>query len=206
METVERLTPLVRSRAKYGTSLQVLRRAKHLAPSVVTKSGVMLGLGEKETELFQTMDDLREVGCEVLTMGQYLRRLRNIYPWSSTSRPSNSITTATLRAEKGFSMSPLAHWSAALITRPTFIRYRGDDKDRARSARSDSFANRRGHSCVSGSKTHRGHRSPNPRAARSVLVVDDGSSDQTAQRRAKRAQKSLFTIKIAAKAKRSKQG
>jgi len=73
METVERLTPLVRSRAKYRTSLQALRRANDLAPGVVTKSGVMLGLGEKETELFQTMDDLREVGCEVLTMGQYLR-------------------------------------------------------------------------------------------------------------------------------------
>src|SRR5437879_28453 len=70
METVERLTPLVRSRAKYRTSLRVLRRAKELAPAVVTKSGVMLGLGEKETELFQTMDDLREVGCKVLTMGQ----------------------------------------------------------------------------------------------------------------------------------------
>jgi lipoic acid synthetase len=73
METVERLTPLVRSRAKYQTSLRVLRRAKELSSrsgGVVTKSGVMLGLGEKETELFQTMDDLREVGCEVLTMGQ----------------------------------------------------------------------------------------------------------------------------------------
>src|ERR1700675_1272027 len=73
METVERLTPQVRSRAKYGTSLQVLRRAKELSPKVVTKSGVMLGLGEKEPELFQTMDDLREVGCQVLTLGQYLR-------------------------------------------------------------------------------------------------------------------------------------
>src|SRR5207245_10918509 len=73
METVERLTPLVRSRAKYGTSLRVLRRAKALAPGIVTKSGVMLGLGEKETELFKTMDDLRAVGCEVLTFGQYLR-------------------------------------------------------------------------------------------------------------------------------------
>jgi len=72
-ETVERLTPLVRSRAKYRTSLQVLRRAKELSPTIVTKSGVMLGLGEKEVELFQTMDDLREVGCDVLTMGQYLR-------------------------------------------------------------------------------------------------------------------------------------
>src|SRR5439155_24479711 len=73
IETVERLTPMVRSRAKYRTSLRVLRRAKELWPEVVTKSGVMLGLGEKETELFQTMDDLREIGCEVLTMGQYLR-------------------------------------------------------------------------------------------------------------------------------------
>jgi lipoic acid synthetase len=73
METVERLTPLVRSRAKYRTSLRALRQAKELSPGIVTKSGVMLGLGEEETELFQTMDDLREVGCEVLTMGQYLR-------------------------------------------------------------------------------------------------------------------------------------
>ena len=73
METVERLTPAVRSRAKYRTSLQVLRRAKELSPNVVTKSGVMLGLGETEPELFQTMDDLREVGCQVLTLGQYLR-------------------------------------------------------------------------------------------------------------------------------------
>src|SRR5207302_3084294 len=73
LETVERLTPLVRSRAKYRTSLRVLKRAKELSPKVVTKSGVMLGLGEKETELFQTLDDLRDVGCEVLTMGQYLR-------------------------------------------------------------------------------------------------------------------------------------
>src|SRR5436190_16333462 len=73
LETVERLTPVVRSRAKYRTSLQVLRRAKELSPDTVTKSGIMLGLGETEPELFQAMDDLREVGCEVLTLGQYLR-------------------------------------------------------------------------------------------------------------------------------------
>ena len=73
METVERLTPIVRSRAKYRTSLRVLQRAKRLSPKVVTKSGVMLGLGETEPELFQTMDDLRDIGVQVLTMGQYLR-------------------------------------------------------------------------------------------------------------------------------------
>src|ERR1700731_2787680 len=62
METVERLTPVVRSRAKYRTSLRVLRRAKELSSrsrGIGTKSGVILGLGETKPELFQTMDDLR---------------------------------------------------------------------------------------------------------------------------------------------------
>ena len=127
METVERLTPVVRSRAKYRISLQALRRAKELSPEVVTKSGVMLGLGEKETELFQTMDDLREAGCEVLTMGQYFVRVRSICPSSNTSRPSNSIITVTSHAGKVFSTSLRDRWSAALITRPIFIRLCGDN-------------------------------------------------------------------------------
>jgi hypothetical protein len=55
---------VVRSRAKYRTSLQGLRRQRNCRQKIVTKSGVMLGLGEKEPELFQTMDDLREVGCQ----------------------------------------------------------------------------------------------------------------------------------------------
>src|SRR5437867_11528105 len=70
LETVERLTPLVRSRAKYRTSLRVLRRAKELSSGVVTKSGGMLGLGEQDTELSQEMDDVRDAGFEVLTMGR----------------------------------------------------------------------------------------------------------------------------------------
>jgi lipoyl synthase len=73
LETVERLTPLVRSRAKYRLSLSVLKRAKQIDAEVVTKSGIMLGLGETEPELFQAMDDLRESGVQVLTLGQYLR-------------------------------------------------------------------------------------------------------------------------------------
>src|SRR5947199_9994581 len=87
METVERLTPLVRSRAKYRTALQVLRRAKELSSGVVTKSGDMLGLGEKETELFQTMDDLRETGCELLSMGQYLLPTPKHSPLHDTFHP-----------------------------------------------------------------------------------------------------------------------
>ena len=74
LETVERLSPLVRLRAKYRLSLQVLKRALEMAPGmVVTKSGIMLGLGETRDEIERTMDDLREHGVTVLTMGQYLR-------------------------------------------------------------------------------------------------------------------------------------
>jgi lipoyl synthase len=102
METVERLTPLVRSRAKYRTSLQVLRRAKELGPDVVTKSGVMLGLGEKETELFQTMDDLREVGCEVLTMGQYLRPTPEHLPVVEYITPEQFGYYGDIARRKGF--------------------------------------------------------------------------------------------------------
>jgi len=102
METVERLTPLVRSRAKYQTSLRVLRRAKELLPTVVTKSGVMLGLGEKETELFQTMDDLREVGCEVLTLGQYLRPSVKHLPVVEYITPDQFNYYGDIARRKGF--------------------------------------------------------------------------------------------------------
>jgi lipoyl synthase len=105
METVERLTPLVRSRAKYRTSLRVLRRAKELASGscrIVTKSGVMLGLGEKETELFQTMDDLREVGCEVLTMGQYLRPTPEHLPVVEYITPEQFGYYGDIARQKGF--------------------------------------------------------------------------------------------------------
>jgi lipoic acid synthetase len=105
VETVERLTPLVRSRAKYRTSLQALRCAKELssrAGGIVTKSGVMLGLGEKETELFQTMDDLRETGCEVLTMGQYLRPTPKHLPVVEYITPEQFNYYGDIARRKGF--------------------------------------------------------------------------------------------------------
>jgi lipoic acid synthetase len=102
METVERLTPLVRSRAKYRTSLQVLRRAKELSAKTVTKSGVMLGLGEHETELFQTMDDLREVGCQVLTLGQYLRPTPKHLPVVEYIPPVQFDLYGDIARRKGF--------------------------------------------------------------------------------------------------------
>ena len=71
IETVERLTPLVRSRAKYRTSLKVVEMIGTFG--LVSKSGIMVGLGEATVEVLQCMDDLRLAGCEVLTIGQYLQ-------------------------------------------------------------------------------------------------------------------------------------
>ena len=115
LETVERLTPLVRSRAKYRTSLQVLRRAKELSSKTVTKSGVMLGLGETEPELFQTMDDLREVGCQVLTMGQYLRPSRNHLPVIEYITPEQFELYGEIARKKGF-----AHVASGPLVRSSY--------------------------------------------------------------------------------------
>jgi lipoic acid synthetase len=74
LETVRRLTPTVRSRATYDRSLSVLQKAKAKGGNAIhTKSGIMLGLGETEEELFDALNDLRRVGCDILTLGQYLQ-------------------------------------------------------------------------------------------------------------------------------------
>lgn len=74
LETVRRLTPAVRSRAVYDRSLRVLAKVKsRCGDSIYTKSGLMLGLGETEQELFEAMADLREAACDILTLGQYLQ-------------------------------------------------------------------------------------------------------------------------------------
>jgi len=74
LETVRRLTPSVRSRATYDRSLSVLGKVKSKGGgSIYTKSGLMLGLGETEEELFIALRDLRQVGCDILTLGQYLQ-------------------------------------------------------------------------------------------------------------------------------------
>jgi lipoic acid synthetase len=73
IETVPRLYPEVRPQADYHRSLDLLQRVKRLQPQMVTKSGIMLGLGETAEELWQVWADLRRVGCDLLTMGQYLR-------------------------------------------------------------------------------------------------------------------------------------
>ncbi|MGQ9679097.1 MAG: lipoyl synthase [bacterium] len=81
LETVERLTPVVRDRrASYRLSLNVLRRVKEFAAETITKSGLMVGLGETMDEVLATLRDLRAVGCDIVTIGQYLQPDRRCLP------------------------------------------------------------------------------------------------------------------------------
>ena len=103
LETVERLSPIVRFRAKYRQSLHVLQRAAEMAPGmVVTKRGIMLGLGETRDEIARTMDDLREHGVTVLTMGQYLRPSPRHLPVMEYIRPELFDELRGLALSKGF--------------------------------------------------------------------------------------------------------
>jgi lipoyl synthase len=76
VETVERLSDRVRSKAKYRRSLELLERSKAYTPNIRTKSSIMVGVGETHEEVLGTMDDLRSVGCDILTIGQYLQPSR----------------------------------------------------------------------------------------------------------------------------------
>lgn len=77
METVRRIYPGFRDRADYDRSLELLRRVKEMNPSMLSKSGIMLGVGETKDEVVELMRDLRSVGCDILTIGQYLQPSKN---------------------------------------------------------------------------------------------------------------------------------
>ncbi len=80
IETVPSLFPVVRHRGDYQRSLNVIRWIKEIDSGIISKSGIMVGLGETEEEILRVMEDLVENNCEVLTIGQYLRPSRNHYP------------------------------------------------------------------------------------------------------------------------------
>jgi len=100
LETVRRLTKQVRIQAKYDRSLEVLRRLKKA--EMRTKSGVMLGLGESEREVIETMDDLLSVGVDILTLGQYLQPTRKHLPVEDFITPEKFAEYKTIGLEKGF--------------------------------------------------------------------------------------------------------
>lgn len=103
LETVERLTPLVRSRARYQRSLTVLKKAKAMAQGhVATKSGIMLGLGERREEVLQAFDDLLAHDVTVLTLGQYLRPTPKHLPVIEFITPEDFAEYKEIALAKGF--------------------------------------------------------------------------------------------------------
>jgi lipoyl synthase len=102
METVPRLYKKARGRADYGRSLQLLQWVKQRRPETVTKSGLMLGLGETTEELFDVFADLRTVGCDTLTLGQYLAPTLKHIPVARYVKPEEFDALADMARRLGF--------------------------------------------------------------------------------------------------------
>ena len=102
METVRRISPLVRSAANYDTSLQVIRHISE--KGVKSKSGIMVGLGETPEEVETLMDDLLATGCQILTIGQYLQPSHRHYPVVAYITPLQFTKYKTVGLEKGFNI------------------------------------------------------------------------------------------------------
>ena len=100
METVKRISPLVRSAAHYETSLEVIRQVA--ASGTTTKSGIMVGLGETPEEVEELMDDLRQAGCQILTIGQYLQPSHKHYPVAEYVTPTQFVSYKEQGLAKGF--------------------------------------------------------------------------------------------------------
>ena len=104
IETVRRIFPVVRAKGDYDLSLEVLRKAKKLSrnTNIVTKSGMMVGLGETLNEIKETMTDLRDSDCDLLTIGQYLRPTEKHSPISKWYTPSEFDILKNMGLELGF--------------------------------------------------------------------------------------------------------
>lgn len=103
IETVRRLTPRVRARATYDRSLQLLQRAKEMHPDIPTKSSLMIGLGETKEEILETMDDLRAVNVDILTIGQYLQPTKKHLKVQKYYHPDEFAELKEIALSKGFS-------------------------------------------------------------------------------------------------------
>ncbi|WP_320668018.1 lipoyl synthase [Prochlorococcus sp. MIT 1307] len=102
LETVERLQKEVRRGATYTRSLGLLKAARELAPNIPTKSGLMLGLGETKEEIIKTLEDLRSVDCQYLTLGQYLRPSLAHIPVAHYWEPKDFVVFASEAKKLGF--------------------------------------------------------------------------------------------------------
>jgi lipoyl synthase len=101
-ETVPRLYRMARSGGRYSRTLELLDRSRQYAPGIPTKTGVMVGLGEEHDELVATFKDLRNVGCKILTIGQYLRPSAEHAPMVRYYHPDEFRELKELALELGF--------------------------------------------------------------------------------------------------------
>jgi lipoic acid synthetase len=115
LESIARLYYKVRPQAKYERSLELLQRVKELDPGMRTKSGLMLGLGEEPAEIVATMGDLRQAGCEVLTIGQYLCPSRHHLPVVRYYHPDEFAALKAQGEALGF-----AHVEAGPLVRSSY--------------------------------------------------------------------------------------
>lgn len=102
IETVERLHTLVRPQAKYARTMSVLEQVKEIDPTIYTKSGIMLGLGETKDEIIQTLQDLRDIGVDAVTIGQYLRPTMRHLPVVEYIHPTEFKEYEKIGEEMGF--------------------------------------------------------------------------------------------------------
>lgn len=128
LETVPRLYPTIRPGARYFRSLRLLQRVKEVDPSIFTKSGLMVGLGETKEEVAQVMDDMRAADIDFLTIGQYLQPTPKHAPVMHFWTPEEFEALEKLARSKGFLMV-----SASPLTRSSY--HAGDDFARLRAAR-----------------------------------------------------------------------
>ena len=128
LETVPSLYLTVRPGARYFASLRLLQRVKEIDPTMFTKSGIMVGLGEERNEILQVMDDLCSAGVDFLTIGQYLQPTRKHHPVIRFVPPDEFETLKTIAFAKGFLMV-----SASPLTRSSH--HAGADFDRLKAAR-----------------------------------------------------------------------
>lgn len=115
IETVERLTPRVRARARYHRSLEFLRRAKEMQPNIPTKSSIMVGLGETKEEIIATMDDLRANNVDIMTIGQYLQPTVKHLKVQKYYHPDEFKELKEIALSKGFS-----HCEAGPLVRSSY--------------------------------------------------------------------------------------
>jgi lipoic acid synthetase len=101
-ETVPRLYKMARSGGRYARTLELLDRARRYAPDIATKTGVMVGLGEEHDELISTFGDLRDVGCQILTIGQYLRPSNQHAPMARYYHPDEFAALKQIALSLGF--------------------------------------------------------------------------------------------------------